>query len=100
VSYESHMAKAPAALEDVSLRELEVVAERLTRRRDGLREFGCVFGDAARARRGDGFASASYHLEQAIARVDDRLAERIEDAEAPFWRHVREAALAYRGERA
>jgi hypothetical protein len=91
VSAERHMAKALAALDDVSLRELEVVAEKLSRRRDGLREFGCVFGDAARARRGDGFGSASYHLETAIAHVDDRLAERIEDAEAPFWAHVRDA---------
>jgi hypothetical protein len=27
----------------------------------------------------------------AIARADDRLLERIKDAEAPFWRHVRDA---------
>jgi hypothetical protein len=85
------MAKALAALDVISLRELEAVAEKLTRRRDGLREFGCVFGDAARARRGDGFKSLSYHLKTAIAQVDDRLAEQIEDARAPFWRHVLDA---------
>ena len=44
-----------------------------------------MIGDAARARRGNSFGSASYHLETAIARVDDRLAAQIEDAEAPFW---------------
>jgi hypothetical protein len=91
VSYERHVAKALAALDDVSLRELEVMAEKFSRRRDGLREFGCVFGDAARARSGEGFGSASYHLETAIAHVDERLAERIADAEAPFWAHVRDA---------
>jgi len=31
------------------------------------------------------------HLERAVTQVDDRLAEQIEDAEAPFWRHVRDA---------
>jgi hypothetical protein len=61
-----------------------------------LREFGHVFSTVARARRGDGFGSAFYHLETAIAHVDDRLAERIEDAEAPLWRHVRDAVLACR----
>jgi len=91
VSYERHMARALAALDDVSLRALEVVAEKLTRRVDGLREFGCVFGDAARARRGYGSGSASYHLETALSRVDDRLAAQIADAEAPFWAHVRDA---------
>jgi len=43
------------------------------------------------ARRGYGSGNAAYHLETAIARVDDRLAERIEGAEAPFWTHVRHA---------
>ena len=50
--FDRHGGKALAALDDVSLRELEAVAEKLTRRRDGLREFGIVFSDAARARRG------------------------------------------------
>jgi hypothetical protein len=67
------------------------VAEKLTRQRDGLREFGFVFGDTARVRRGDDFGSPSYHLKTAIAHVDDRLIERIEDADAPFWAHVRDA---------
>jgi hypothetical protein len=96
VSAERHMAKALAALDDVSLRELEAVAEKLTRRRrDGLRQFGLLFGAVASTRRGASFQSVSYHLETAIALVDDRLAERIEDAEAPFWQHVR-AAVAER----
>ena len=55
------------------------------------REFGRVFEDAARARRGYGSGSASSHLETAIACVDDRLAAQIADAPAPFWAHVRNA---------
>jgi hypothetical protein len=83
--------KALATLEDLSARELEVTGEKLARRRDGLRGFGLVFGDVARKRRGGPADNARFQLETAIARVDERLAEQIEDAEAPFWAHVREA---------
>ena len=73
------------------MRELEVTAEKLARRRDGFREFGFVFSDAAGERQGQSWKSSRQHLETAIARADDRLLERIKDAEAPFWRHVRDA---------
>jgi hypothetical protein len=85
--------KALATLEDLSARELEVTGEKLSRRRDGLRNFGLIFGDVARKRRSESWSAdnARFQLETAIARVDDRLAEQIEDAEAPFWARVRDA---------
>jgi hypothetical protein len=87
------MEKALATLEDLRARELEVTGEKLSRRRDGLHNFGLVFGDVPQARRGESWSAGNsrFHLETAIARVDERLAERIEDAEAPFWAHVRDA---------
>jgi hypothetical protein len=90
------LAKALAALEDVSLRELEAVAEKLSRRRDGLRNFGLVFGDVAQAHRGESWSAGNsrFHLDTAIAGVDDRLAAQIDDAETPFWAHVRRAVRA------
>jgi hypothetical protein len=74
-----------------------VTGEKLSRRRDGFRNFGLVFGDVDQARRGGSWSAGQsrFHLETAIARVDDRLAEQIEDAEAPFWQNVR-AAVACR----
>jgi hypothetical protein len=83
--------KALAALEDLSARELEVTGEKLSRRRDGFRNFGHVFAEVAQKRRSESSDNARFQLETAIARVDDRLAEQIADAEAPFWRHVRDA---------
>lgn len=95
-----HVEMALAALDDVSLRELEAVAEKLTRRRDGLREFGIVLGDVASGRRGAfGGKNSKFHLETAIARVDEGLAEKIEAAEAPFWGHVHDAVEAYQDEK-
>ena len=85
------MEKALATLEDVSMRELEVTAEKLTRRRDGFREFGFVFSDAAGEHQGQSWKSSRQHLETAIARADDPLLERIKNADAPFWCHVRDA---------
>ena len=64
----------------------------LTRRRDGLREFGLVFSAVANQREGASYAAPARHLESAIAGVDDSLAETIADAKAPFWQMVREAA--------
>jgi hypothetical protein len=72
---------ALAALDEVSLRELEVAGERLSLRRDGLQAFGQVFADVANERDG-GFGQSRYHLKNAI--------ERIEHGEGPFWVHVRD----------
>jgi hypothetical protein len=85
-----HIARALAALDDVSIRQLEVAGERLTLRWDGLQAFGQVFADVANERDG-GFGQSRYHLKNAIDAADDRLLERIEHAEAPFWAHVRDA---------
>jgi hypothetical protein len=38
-----------------------------------------------------GAALAHLHIRQAIEPGGDELAEQIADAEAPFWRHVRDA---------
>jgi hypothetical protein len=80
-----HIARALAALDDVSIRQLEVAGERLTLRRDGLQAFGQVFADVANERDG-GFRQPRYHLKNAIDAADDRLRERIEHAEAPSGR--------------
>jgi len=88
---ETHIDKALAELESLSDRELEATAEKLSRRRDGLRPFGFVFSGALGERKGQSWKSSRADLETAIARADDRLLEQIEDAEAPFWRHVRDA---------
>jgi hypothetical protein len=82
--------RALAALDEMSLRELEVAGERLLLRRDGLQAFGRVFADVANERDG-GFGQSRYHLSEALEGADDRLLEQIEHAEAPFWAHVRDA---------
>jgi hypothetical protein len=39
-----------------------------------------------------------FHVRQVVVCADEDFLERIEGAEAPFWRHVREAILASRKE--
>ena len=87
-AYEKHVEKALAALEDLSARELEATAAKLVNRRDGWREFGLFFSALADERRGHRAWGAG---ELPLSSVDDRLLERIKDAEAPFWAHVRDA---------
>jgi hypothetical protein len=84
------IAAALGALDDVSIRQLEVAGERLMERRGALEKFGQVFIDVANHRDG-GFGQAKWHLQEAIAEVDDRTAAIIENRTAPFWRHVRDA---------
>lgn len=55
------IARALAALDDVSIRQLEVAGERLTKRKDALHAFGQVFLDVANERQG-GFGQAKWHL--------------------------------------
>jgi hypothetical protein len=57
-------------------------------RRDGWREFGLFFSALADERRGHRTWGAG---DPPLSSVDDRLLERIKDAEAPFWAHVRDA---------
>jgi hypothetical protein len=94
-SGDEHVAKALASLADVSARQLDATAEALGRRRDCLGGFSSVFRDVAYSRKdGSDPHLAAFHLRQAVERGGDDLAGRIKDAEAPFWRYVREALLA------
>jgi hypothetical protein len=96
---DEHVAKALASLADVSARQLHATAEALERRRNGLRDFVSVFRDVAYSRElGSAPRLADFHLRQALEYGGDELADRIADAEAPFWGHVHEAVLAKQGE--
>jgi hypothetical protein len=91
---DKHLAKAFAALADVSVRELEATADALERRRDSLRDFASIFRNVADARQGGWSPSlARFHLGEAVSRGGDELAEQTAGAEAPFWRHVRDALV-------
>jgi hypothetical protein len=94
-----HIAKAFASLADVSARELEATSEALTSRRHPLHDFASVFRDVAYSREdGSDPGLARYHVRENVSRADEDLLERIAEAEAPFWGHVRDAVLAYREE--
>jgi len=90
---DKQIAAALGALDDVSIRQLEVAGERLMERRGALEKFGQVFIDVASQRDG-GFGQAKWHLREAIREVDDRQAEIIENGTARFWEIVREAVEA------
>lgn len=87
-AFDEYVEKALATLEDLRARELEATAAKLVNRRDGWREFGLFFSALADERRGQRPWGAG---ELPLSSLDDRLLERIKDAEAPFWRHVRDA---------
>jgi hypothetical protein len=94
---DKHLAKALASLADVSARQLHATAGALGRR-SGLYDFASVFSDVAYSREhGPAPKLADFHLRQAVERGGGELAERIENAEAPFWRHVQAALQATRG---
>jgi hypothetical protein len=89
---DEHLERALASLADVSTRQLHATAEALERPRNGLHPFTSVFRDVAYSRElGSRPTLADFHLRQAVERGGDELAERIAGAEAPFWRHVRNA---------
>jgi hypothetical protein len=96
---ERHLDNAFAALNAVSVRELEATAELLERRRDGLRKYASIFREVA-WRRQDGSEPtlARFHLRQNITNSRDDVSEQIADALAPFWTAVREAVEARRAE--
>lgn len=55
-------------------------------------DFASVFSSVAGAGQGGWDSSLPrFHLGQAVRRGGDELAERIADASALFWRHVRDA---------
>jgi DNA topoisomerase IB len=88
---DKHLDKAFASLDDVPARELHATSDAIGRR-SPLRDIASVFRDVAYARENDSTARlADFHLRQAVERGGDELGERIAGAEAPFWRHVREA---------
>jgi hypothetical protein len=95
-SVDKHLDKALAWLDDVPARELHATSDAIGPR-SPLRDFAGVFREVAYSRL-DGSAPklADFHLRQAVERGGDELAERIAEAEAPFWRHVREALGASR----
>jgi hypothetical protein len=96
---DEHVAKALASLAGVSARQLHATAEALGRRRNGLRDFVSVFRDVAYSRElGSAPKLAAFHLRLAVEYPDDELAERIADAEAPFWRYVRDALALVSGD--
>jgi hypothetical protein len=87
-----HLDKAFAALDDVPVRELVATSEALERRKDSLRNFASIFRNVADARgQSWGTDIPRLHLRENVSRADEELAERIADASAPFWRHVRDA---------
>jgi DNA-binding transcriptional regulator YbjK len=99
VTVDEHVAKAFASLADVSARELEATAEALTSRRHPLHDFAGVFREVAWSRENDSEPRlARFHVSQYVSQADHDLLEQLEAAEAPFWRHVRDAVLARRKE--
>ena len=93
---DEHLDKALASLDDLTVRELEATAEALSSRRHPLHEFSSIFQNVAHARGGGwGTDIPRFHLAENVRRAYEKLTERIADAKAPFWRHVR-GALAER----
>jgi hypothetical protein len=102
--YEVHVDKALEALRAVSYRDLMAASKALERTRFetvDLWRFGSAFSSVADERQ-DGEEPGSFarmHLRIAVTDAPADLPERLEDAPEPFWRHVRDAVLAYREER-
>jgi hypothetical protein len=87
-----YAAKALASLDEFSSRELEATAEALRRRRkDPLRKFASVFDEVVSERKGFGAVGARFRLQQALEDLGEREAERLNEAEAPFWRFALQA---------
>ena len=99
MTVDKHLDKAFASLDDFTVRELEATDAALSPRRHPLHGFYGIFQGVADAREGGWDSSARFHLGQAVERADDDLLERIAEAEAPFWVHVRKAILARQEER-
>jgi hypothetical protein len=99
VTVDEYLDRAFASLDEVPVRELKAVSEALGHRRHPLHDFASVFSDVAGAREGGWNANLPrYHASQAVSRADDDLLARLEEAEAPFWVHIRDAVLELRKE--
>jgi hypothetical protein len=91
-SVDEHLDKAFASLDEVPVRELHATAEALERRKDRLGDFSSIFRNVADAREGGWSTSIPrFHLGEAVSSADEGFVEQISEAEAPFWRHVRDA---------
>jgi hypothetical protein len=92
---DEHLDAAFASLDEYTVRELEATSEAIGSRRQPLSDFSSIFRDVAHAREG-GWSTdiARLHLRQNVDYADEEFIERIAEAEAPFWQHVREALLA------
>jgi hypothetical protein len=90
---DKHLDRAFASLDDLTVRELEATAEALASRRHPLHDYASIFRNVADAREGGGWDSglARFHLGENVERADEEFVARIADAQAPFWRHVRDA---------
>jgi hypothetical protein len=99
VTVDEHLDRAFASLDEVPVRELEATSEALSNSRHPLHKFAGIFDGVAGGRQGGWDSLARFHLGDAVGRADDDLLERIAEAEAPFWRHVRDAILARQEER-
>jgi hypothetical protein len=83
----------------VPKRELEATADVLVHRRHPLHDFARSFVRLhIRVRTVPNPHLARYPFSECVSRADDELVTRIERAEAPFWRHVRETIRACRKE--
>jgi hypothetical protein len=92
---ERHLDDAFAALNAVSVRELEATAELLERRRDGLGKYASIFREVAWARQTGTEANlARFQLRQNVTSPREDVSGQIAAATAPFWAHVREALRA------
>ena len=92
---EEYLDKAFASLDDYTVRELEATSEAIGSRRHPLFDFSSIFRDVAHARMGGwGTDIPRFHLREYVARADEEFAAQIADAQAPFWRHVRDAVQA------
>jgi hypothetical protein len=89
---EEHLDAAFASLDDLTIRQLEATSEAIGSRRHPLFDFSSIFREVAHAREG-GWSTdlGRYHLRERVSRADEKLVERIAEAQAPFWQHVREA---------
>jgi hypothetical protein len=92
---DKHIAKAFASLDDLTKRELEATSEAIPRRHS-LHDFAGAFREIAWSREsGVDPGLARFHVREFVSRADDVLAL-LDEAEAPFWGHVRGAILVCR----
>lgn len=91
---DKHIEKAFASLDDLSKRELEATAEAQPRRHS-LHVFASVFREVAWCREsGSDPSIGRYHVKQFVSQADEDVLALVEQAQAPFWGHVRKAILA------